>query len=75
MGESGGNEFTQNHFTLEVPSNSLVHTSKSNEILISTPICLNLEFRYKTFKYQHHICIQHLQTGQCTMFEVGLTRI
>ena len=43
-GECEGNEFAHNHFILEVPSNSLVHTfsSKSDEISISKPICLLL---------------------------------
>ena len=45
MGECKGNDlFAQNHFILEVLSNSLVHTfwSKSDETSISTPICLIL---------------------------------
>ena len=64
-GECKGNELAQNHFILEVTSNCLVYTfsSKSDEILISTPVCLFLEFRYKIFKYQLQIRIQHLQVG------------
>ena len=37
--------------------------SKSDEISILAPICLNLVFRYKIFKYQFQIRIQHLQIG------------
>ena len=47
----------KNHFILEVLSYWLVHTfsSKSDEILILAPTCLNLVFRYKIFKYQFWI--------------------
>ena len=34
---------------------------KSGEILIMAPNCLNFDFRYKIFKWQWQIHIQHLQ--------------
>ena len=52
---------------LEVPSNSnspvYTFSRKSDEILSSTTIWLNLEFRDKIFKYQFQIHIQHFQIG------------
>ena len=36
-------------------------SSKSDEIFILARICYNLDFRYKIFKYQCRIPIQHLQ--------------
>ena len=46
-GSAEVNQFAQNHFILEVPLNWLNHTfsSKSDDILILAPICLNLVFR------------------------------
>ena len=45
------------------PSNSIMYTIsiKSGEILIMEPNCLNFDFRYKIFKWQWQIHIQHLQ--------------
>ena len=68
LGDGGSAEVSyldQNHFIIEVPRNCLVHicSSKSNEILIFAPICLNLVFRYKVFKYKFQIHIQHFQIG------------
>ena len=37
--------------------------SFKSDILILAPIDLNLVFRYKIFKYQFQIRIQHLQIG------------
>ena len=53
---------------IRISSNSLVHTfsSKSDDILFLAPICLNLVFKYKIFKYQFQIRIQHLQIGWCS---------
>ena len=41
------------------PSNWLVYwfSSKSEEILILGPNYLDLDLRYKIFKYQYQICI------------------
>ena len=58
------------------PSNWLVYSfsSNSDEILILAPSCLNPDFRYKIFKYQRQIRIQHLQMNFCASFQVNLTR-
>ena len=63
-GSAEVNWFAQNHFILEAALNWLMHTfSFKSDILILVPIDLNLVFRYKIFKYQFQIRIQHLQIG------------